>query len=74
MLFPERIPVHAYLPPNVQHFGPLFMDLVVRRRSGTAIGRWTGLRYALQQLWYSTRRELSRQDARWRLLPAAASE
>lgn len=68
MLFADRIPLHAYLPPNVQHFGMLLWDVAVRGRGRRMFSRRTGLRYALLQLWYSTRRELSRHDAGWRTL------
>lgn len=71
MLFAGRVPLYAYLPPNVQHFGLLLRDVVLRGRG--PVGRLTGMKYAVQQLWLSSRRELSRQDARWRtLLPARA--
>jgi glycosyltransferase involved in cell wall biosynthesis len=72
MLFAGGVPPYAYLPPNVQHFGLLVRDLVVR--GAGPVGRLTALKYAVQQLWLSSRRELSRQDARWRsLVPARAT-
>lgn len=83
MLFTGRAPLHAYLPPNLQHFGALMWDLVVR--GDGPVDRYTGLRYAGQQLWLSSLRELSRQDTWWRsvvrlsslgrrVLPVRASE
>ena len=67
MFFPDRIPLHTYLPANVQHFALLLWDLGVRGRGRPAMGRLAGVGYALLQLWYSTYRALTRRDARWRV-------
>jgi glycosyltransferase involved in cell wall biosynthesis len=67
MFFPGRSPLHTYLPPNVQHFGILVWDLVVRGRGRPTCGRLAGAWYAALQLWYSTKRELLHDDARWRV-------
>ena len=66
MFFPGRSPLHTYLPANVQHFGLFVWDFVVRGRGRPTIGRVAGLGYALAQLALSTRRELTKEDARWR--------
>jgi glycosyltransferase involved in cell wall biosynthesis len=66
MFFPSHVPLHTYLPANVQHFGVLLWDLVARGRGRPTIGRIAGLWYAALQLWYTTRRELLRDDSRWR--------
>jgi glycosyltransferase involved in cell wall biosynthesis len=66
MFFPHRIPLHTYLPANVQHFGVLVWDFVIRGRGRPTVGRAAGARYAALQLWYTTRRELFRDDSRWR--------
>ncbi|MBI4263992.1 MAG: glycosyltransferase family 2 protein [Acidobacteria bacterium] len=68
MLFADRVPLHTYLPANVQHFGVLLWDFAVRGRGRPAIGRLAGVRYAVLQLAYSVRRELTRDDAEWRTL------
>ena len=67
MFFPDHIPLHTYLPANVQHFAVLVWDLAVRGRGRPECGRAAGLWYALLQLFYSTRRELLRSDAPWRV-------
>jgi len=67
MFFPGRSPLHTYLPANVQHWGVLFWDLAVVGRGTPDIGRVAGAGYALAYLWLSTKRELMRKDARWRL-------
>lgn len=66
MFFPGRIPLHTYLPANVQHFGILLWDLAVLGRARPAFGRRAGAWYAALQLWYTTKRELLRDDSRWR--------
>src|SRR5262249_6403233 len=74
--FPTRVPLYTYLPANVQHFGVLLWDLAVRGRGRPLFGRLAGVRYALAQLWYSTKRELTKDDARWQLVvrPTALGE
>jgi glycosyltransferase involved in cell wall biosynthesis len=67
MFFPGGVPIYTYLPANVQHFGVLLWDLVVRGRGRPAFGRLAGLWYALLQLWYSTSYDLTRDDSDWRL-------
>jgi hypothetical protein len=64
MFFPTRIPLHTYLPANVQHFGVLLWDLCARGRGRPAFGRIAGARYALAQLWHSTKRELLRDETK----------
>jgi glycosyltransferase involved in cell wall biosynthesis len=67
MFFPDRVPLHTYLPANVQHCGLLFWDFAVRGRGRPAIGRAAGAVYAVMQLLYSVRRETMREDADWRV-------
>jgi glycosyltransferase involved in cell wall biosynthesis len=64
MFFPTRIPLHTYLPANVQHFGVLLWDLCARGRGRPAFGRIAGAGYALAQLWHSTKRELRRDETK----------
>ena len=66
MFFADRVPLHTYLPANVQHFGLLFWDFAVRGRGRPAIGRFAGAGYAALQIAYSVRREITRHDAVWR--------
>jgi len=66
MLFADRVPLHTYVPVHLQHFGVLIWRFVVLARGRPAFGRVKGLGYAVAQLWYSTRRELVRDDSRWR--------
>jgi glycosyltransferase involved in cell wall biosynthesis len=65
MFFPGRVPLHTYLPPNVQHCGSLIWNLAIHGRGRPAIGRFAGIRYAALQLWFSTKRELLRDEAWW---------
>ena len=67
MFFTTHVPLHTHLPANVQHFGVLLWDLVVRGRGRPAFGRLRGLGYALLQISYSVRREVTRDDADWRV-------
>jgi glycosyltransferase involved in cell wall biosynthesis len=67
MFFPDHVPLHTYLPANVQHCALLFWDFAVRGRGRPAIGRLAGAGYALMQIVYSIRRETLRDDADWRL-------
>jgi glycosyltransferase involved in cell wall biosynthesis len=67
MFFPTHIPLHTHLPANVQHFGVLLWDFVVHGRGRPAWGRLGGLRFALLQILFSVRRELTRDDADWRI-------
>ena len=66
MFFPDGVPWHTYLPANVQHCGVLLWDFAIRGRGRPAIGRAAGAGYAALQLWYTTKRELLRDDSRWR--------
>lgn len=67
MFFPTRIPLYTFLPANVQHFALLVWDFCVRGRGGRRFGRIAGAGYAIAHLWYSTKRELLRDSARWRV-------
>ena len=67
MFFPTRIPLHTYLPANVQHCALLVWDFAVRGRGRPAFGRVAGFGYAVLQIAYSVRRELVRHDAAWRV-------
>lgn len=66
MLFAGRSPLYTYLPASLQHLGVLLWDFCVRGRGKPAIGRLTGVRYAVLQLWFALTRDLLRNDARWR--------
>jgi glycosyltransferase involved in cell wall biosynthesis len=66
--FPGHVPLYTFLPANVQHFGVLIWDLVVRGRGRPEFGRLAGLGCAFAHLWYSTKREITKDDARWQLL------
>ena len=68
MFFADRAPLHTYLPANVEHFGVLLWDFAIRGRGRPSIGRLAGAGYALLQIAYSVRRELTRHDAAWRTL------
>jgi hypothetical protein len=67
MFFTTHVPLHTHLPANVQHFGVALWDLVVRGTGRPAFGRLRGLGFALLQILYSIRREVTRHDADWRL-------
>lgn len=66
MLFADGVPLYTYLPAHLQHFAVLLWHLGVRGRGRPAFGRVTGVGYAFAQLWYATKRELLRDDSRWR--------
>jgi glycosyltransferase involved in cell wall biosynthesis len=66
MLFADRVPLHTYLPAHLQHCGVLVWHFCLQARGLPEIGRLRGLGYAVAQLWYSTKRELVRDDSRWR--------
>jgi hypothetical protein len=52
---------------TVQHFGVMLWSFGVCGR-GTAVVRPTiGMKYAFAYLWYANKRELLRDDARWRV-------
>jgi glycosyltransferase involved in cell wall biosynthesis len=74
MFFAGRAPLHTYLPANVQHFGVALWDFAIRGRGRPSIGRLAGARYALLQIAYSVRRELTRHDAPWRTLLGRGAE
>lgn len=67
MFFTTRSPLYTYLPAIVQHFGVLLWDLAVRGRGRPGFGRIVGAGYAFAHLWYATKRDLTKEDARWRL-------
>jgi len=66
MLFVRRAPLHTYLPAHLQHFGVLVWRFGILGRGRPVIGRLKGLAGAVAQLFYSTKRELVRDDSRWR--------
>jgi len=66
MLFSDRVPLHTYVPPPLQHFGILMWDLVVRGTGRPTFGRMAGAWYSLCQLWFATKREVLHDDAWWR--------
>jgi glycosyltransferase involved in cell wall biosynthesis len=66
MLFADGVPLYTYAPAHLQHFAVLLWHLGIRGRGRPAFGRLTGTGYAFAQLWYATRRELTRDDSRWR--------
>jgi glycosyltransferase involved in cell wall biosynthesis len=66
MFFPTRIPIHTYLPMTIQHFGVMLWSFGVCARGRPSAGRLAGIKYALAYLWYANKRELLREDARWR--------
>ena len=68
MFFPGRSPLHTYLPANVQHCGLMLWDLGVRGKGRPGFGRLAGVGYALFYLWLSSKRELTKKDARWRVM------
>jgi glycosyltransferase involved in cell wall biosynthesis len=67
MFFPSHIPFHTYLPMTIQHFGVMLWSFGVRGRGRPSCGRLSGIVYAFAYLWYANKRELLRDDARWRL-------
>jgi glycosyltransferase involved in cell wall biosynthesis len=67
MFFPTHVPLHTYLPANVQHCALLLWDFGVRGRGRPSFGRIAGAWYAVLQLFFSVRRELLRHDAGWRV-------
>ena len=66
MLFAEQVPLYTYLPVHLQHCGALAWHYGVRARGLPAFGRVRGLTYAAAHLWYTTKREIVRDDSRWR--------
>lgn len=67
MFFPAHVPIHTYLPMTVQHFGVMLWRFGVKGCGRPSFGRVSGIKYAFAYLWYATKRELLRDDARWRL-------
>jgi hypothetical protein len=67
MFFPTRIPIHTYLPMTVQHFGVMLWSFGICGRGRPSFGRLSGIKYAFAYLWYANKRELLRDDARWRV-------
>lgn len=66
MFFTGRAPLYTYLPAQVQHFGLLLWDFALRGLGRPVVGRAAGAWYAALHLWWSSKRELTRDDARWR--------
>ena len=66
MLFVGGAPLYTYVPVHLQHFGVLFWQFAVCGRARPAAGRLPSAAYAIAQLWYSTKREIVRDDSRWR--------
>jgi hypothetical protein len=52
---------------TVQHFGVMLWSFGVLGRGRPSFGRMAGIKYAFAYLWYANKRELLREDARWRL-------
>jgi len=67
MFFPTHIPLHTYLPMTIQHFAVMLWSFGVRGRGRPSVSRLSGMKYAFAYLWYANKRELLRDDARWRL-------
>jgi glycosyltransferase involved in cell wall biosynthesis len=66
MLFAARVPVYTYVPVHLQHFGVFVWHFGIRGLGRPVVGRLRGLVCAVAQLWYSTKREIVRDDSRWR--------
>lgn len=66
MLFVDQVPLYTYLPAHLQHFGVLVWRFGVLGRGRPTIGRLKGMAGAVAQLYYSTKREIVRDDSRWR--------
>jgi glycosyltransferase involved in cell wall biosynthesis len=66
MLFAERVPLYTYVPVHLQHFGVLVWRFGAVGAGRPVVGRVRGLACAAAQLWYSTKREIVRDDSRWR--------
>ncbi len=66
MLFADRVPLYTYLPAHIQHFGVIVWRFAVQGRGRPVFGRLAGAGYAVAQIWYATKRELVRDDSRWR--------
>jgi len=64
VFFTGMVPLHAYLPYRVQHFGLMLWDFAIRARGGALVDRVTGVRAAAAQWSSSIKRErLQRQAA-----------
>ena len=68
MFFPTHVPLHTYLPAAVQHLGLAVWDFGIRGRGLPKLSRREGIACAFVQFWYEVRRELMKDDARWRLI------
>lgn len=66
MLFADQVPLHTHVPVHLQHCGAMIWHWGLKARGRPAMGRLKGLGYAVAQLWYSTKREVVRDDSRWR--------
>jgi hypothetical protein len=52
---------------TVQHFGVMLWSFGVCGRGRPSFGQLSGMKYAFAYLWYASKRELLRDDARWRV-------
>jgi hypothetical protein len=52
---------------TAQHFGAMLWSFGVRGRGRPVFGRLSGVAYAFAYFWYATKRELLRDDARWKI-------
>jgi len=69
--FTGRVPLHAYLPYHLQHWGVTMWDYGIRGRGGAALDRAAGFRAAAAQLSSSLARERHQREAA-RLAASAA--
>ena len=69
--FPDGVPIHAYMPPHLQHLATLLWDFAIRGRGRPAFGRIAGLRYAASQFWWSCVRDIVRPKSEWRFKVAS---
>jgi glycosyltransferase involved in cell wall biosynthesis len=65
--FPDGVPIHAYLPPHLQHCTTLLWDFAIRGQGRPTVGRLAGVRCAASQLWWSSVRDIVRPKSAWRL-------
>lgn len=67
VFFPNGAPLYVYLPTHVQHCATLLWDFAVRGAGRPAVGRFSGVRYAASQLWWSCVRDVERPKSDWRM-------